>query len=201
MIDNQVETELRGIFARAGADIEFPQQARQRLFQRSYRPRTRKRRLAVGFTAAAAVAAGTAIAVAAPSPSPASHQPAVQLTAWTVVTRAGGNVVVTIRELRHPGGLQRTLRADGIPASVIFGHHQNRSCRPYPASGEVIQKVFLPPQTPPPPRTIQVTIHPSALPSGAGVQIFDGAIGQPQRGGTRSIGVSLVRTSPRCTGS
>ncbi len=57
--------------------------------------------------------------------APASHQPAVQLTAWTVVTQANGNVVVTIRELRNPGGLQHKLRADGIPASVIFSHHQN----------------------------------------------------------------------------
>jgi hypothetical protein len=197
VIDDELETELRGIFARAGAGITVPEQARERLLGRSYRPRTASRRLAAGITAAAA-AAGAAAAVT--MLAPASRPPAVQLTAWTVVTQANGNVVVTIRELRDPGGLQRELRADGIPASVIFGDHQNPSCRPYPAGEDLTEKVFPTPQGPPP-SAIQVTIHPSALPGGAGVQLFDGAIGQPGPGRTFSIGVGLVHTSPRCTGS
>lgn len=32
-------------------------------------------------------------------------------------------------------GLQRTLRADGVPASVTFAGQQNRACKPYNAGG------------------------------------------------------------------
>ena len=47
---------------------------------------------------------------------PARHP----LAAWTVVKQADGKVSVTIRQFRDPAGLQRKLRADGVPASVIF---------------------------------------------------------------------------------
>jgi len=195
MIDDELETELRGTFARAGAGIAVPQQARQRLLQRGYRRRAARRRLAVSIAAAATVAGA---AVALTTLAPASPQPVVHLTAWTVSSRPDGDVVVTIRELRHPGGLARKLRADGIPASVIFGNHLNPSCRPYPGSIELTEKVF--PASQPPPHVLRVTIRPSALPGGAGVQIYDGAAARQSHGRTFSIGAGLVRVSRRCTG-
>jgi hypothetical protein len=54
----------------------------------------------------------------------ASHQPSAQLAAWTVAKQSDGTILVTIRELFDPAGLQRKLRADGVRASVTFpGHH------------------------------------------------------------------------------
>jgi len=98
----------------------------------------RHRRLIPGVTGALAAAAVAALAVTAlaPASQEASHQgsrhPTVQLAAWTVTKLAGGNISVTVRELKDPAGLQRTLRANGVPASVTFAGEQNPACRPYP---------------------------------------------------------------------
>jgi hypothetical protein len=95
------------------------------------RRRRRLRYKLTGLATSAVVAAGTAGAVIALAP--ASHQPRVQLAAWTVTKLADGNIKVTIRELKDPAGLQRKLRADGVPASVTFASHQDPACRLYPA--------------------------------------------------------------------
>jgi hypothetical protein len=98
----------------------------------------RHRRLIPGVTGTLAAAAVVALAgtALAPGTHPASHQagrqPTVQLAAWTVTKLASGNISVTIRDLKDPAGLQRTLRADGVPASVTFAGQQNQACRPYP---------------------------------------------------------------------
>jgi hypothetical protein len=42
---------------------------------------------------------------------------------WTVAKQANGTIALTVRELSDAAGLQRTLRADGIPASVTFASH------------------------------------------------------------------------------
>jgi hypothetical protein len=118
------------------------------------------RRLAAGITAAA-------VAGAAAVTTLANHQPAVQLTAWTVVTQGKGDVVVTIRGLRHPGGVQHNLCADGIPASVQFypgklqGHapfgklfHLKRNpCQQYSAGQVSCTRWGQPALSPPPPGT------------------------------------------------
>jgi hypothetical protein len=49
------------------------------------------------------------------------------------VTRlADGDISVTINQFKDPAGLQSTLRADGVPASVTFASQQNQACQPYP---------------------------------------------------------------------
>jgi hypothetical protein len=99
------------------------------------RHRRRARRKLTGLAAGAgAAAAGAVVAVTALAPAahPATHQPAAQLAAWTVTKLVGGNISVTIRELNDPAGLQATLRADGVPASVRFVPQQNPVCQPYP---------------------------------------------------------------------
>ena len=80
--------------------------------------RARRRRLRQSLAAAAAAVIA---AVAVPALVPGSHgaSPA-RLAAWTVTSRPGGRITVTIRELRDPVGLQRQLRADGVPATVRF---------------------------------------------------------------------------------
>jgi hypothetical protein len=172
----------------------------------------RARRRIPLITGALGVAAATVLAVT--TLLPGSHHPSPQhsarLAAWTVTTQPGGNVSVTIRQLHNPAGLQRTLRADGVAASVTFLGQQNPACQPWPgaplqgkstpAGTALFNKVF--PPTPPgaPPGVIM--IHPSALPSGGGVQL---AAGFRQSGPPHSwyiaIGAGLVRASPRCTGS
>ena len=65
-----------------------------------------------------------------------SHQPSdpahAQLTAWTVTRLADGDISVRINQFKDPAGLQSTLRADGVPASVTFASHRNQACRPFP---------------------------------------------------------------------
>jgi hypothetical protein len=155
-----------------------------------HRRRARHKRTAL---ATATVAAGAAVAMTAliPASHPSSGRPGAQLTAWTVVKQADGNVHVTIRELRNPSGLQAKLRADGVPASVTFSGHKNRSCR-VDTGGANIRRVFT--TAGPSPRDYVTVIHPPALPAGIGVQIST----------FRSVAlieIELVRASPQCTGS
>jgi hypothetical protein len=169
------------------------------------RSRRVRRRLIPGMTGVLALAAGAAVAVTAllPASHPASRRPGFQLTAWTVVNQPDGDVKVAIHELRDPAGLQRKLRADGVPAAVTFLDQHNPACRPWPGAGvtgthtpagnTLFSKVF-PAQPGPPSRVI--VIRPSALPSGGGVQLEAG-FGRP----STSIGAGLVRASPECTGS
>lgn len=191
--------------------------------------RTRQhRRLIPGVTGTLAVAAGAALAVAlAPAGHPAgrqagsqaSRQPAVQLAAWTVTKLADGKISVTIRELEDPAGLQSTLRADGVPASVTFASQQNPACRPYPAGALLLERVFpkpyrdlpqlpdkgnarlapahgRPPALPRPSMTSAViVIDPSALPGNAGVQL-----GISHDGGLVVV-PQVVYASSQCTGS
>jgi hypothetical protein len=158
----------------------------------------RARRRIPGLAGALAIAAAAVFAVTAllPSSDSTSHPPGIQLAAWTVVKHADGTVHVTIRELRDPAGLQRRLRADGVPASVIFGNQPNVHPNPCQSYGhpELLPKVLTLSGALGQPRghAIVVAIHPSALPKGAGVQII---ISQAD------VGVHLVTASQGCTGS
>ncbi len=155
----------------------------------------RARRRVPVLAAALAVAAGAAVGVTALTPAQhqASRPAGAQLAAWTVVKRADGTVLVTIRQLRDPAGLQRRLRADGVPAAVtFFGGTTPRSCRRYPMNVALINRVFTS-------RTMGgfpvMDIHPSALPHGAGVQI-----NPPNQQPVRRVAIGLVYASPSCTG-
>lgn len=184
----------------------------------------RHRRLVPGVTGTLAAAAGAALAVTTLASHPASRQagsqPAVRLAAWTVTRLADGNISVTIRELKDPAGLQSTLRADGVPASVTFASQKNPACRSYPAATLLLERVFptpyqdhprlphlprnaglvpahgRPSALPMPSSTSTViVINPSALPGGAGVQL-----GISHDGGLVLV-PQLVYASSQCTGS
>jgi hypothetical protein len=140
---------------------------------RALRARRQIPALAVALTGAAAALAVTALL-------PASHQPDARLAAWTVAKQANGNIGVTINQLQNPAGLQSTLRADGLPVNVTFsGHSPSASCQPYPVSRDVMSAVFDYTSH----RNVYLIINPSALPSGAGVAIFD----RPAGGGPVAI--------------
>jgi hypothetical protein len=199
---------------------------------RNGRARRRWHRL-TGVTGAMAVMAGAALAVttlapsgqsSSPSGRVASHAPAARLAAWTVDRQANGDIKVNVRQLSNPSGLQSTLRADGVPANVTVFGHPDPSCRPYPMSQALFTSVFLADKTAASGDTVLV-IHPSALPSGAGVQI-GAAVGRdaggrgPQRADVNQaihhavhqpahqvgshnsvLSVVLVYASQQCTGS
>jgi hypothetical protein len=149
------------------------------------------------LAAAVAVVAAAGVAGTALRPGHrAAVQPGIHLTAWTVVKHADGTVYVRINQLRDPAGLQRTLRADGVPASVVFGNPLNvqpEPCQWYHGTVAGLLPKVVPSIAPGPGHAI-LAIRPSALPAGAGVQIITMT-------DLSRIGVRLVSTSPGCTGS
>jgi hypothetical protein len=206
MPTEELEHQLRRTLARAAAALPDPQQARQRLLQRDYRPRG-SHRMAAGITTALAVAAAAVVAGTALLPGHPGSQPRAQLAAWTVVKQADGNIRVTIRDLRDPAGLQSKLRADGVPASVTFAGQANPACRPYPYGSRIqdlLAKVAQPVAQPHPARGGSIlVIHPSALPHGAGLQLDARFVPNTRPGAGRLVQISgaLVHASQQCTGS
>jgi hypothetical protein len=174
--------------------------SRPQVAQIRHRGRLQRRRRLI--PAAGAVVVAGAVALAVTLAMPASHQPQVRLDAWTVSTQANGDIQVTISQLQDPSGLQRTLRADGVPASVTFGQ-QNPACQHYPQSGPaLLQQVFgipAPGQYQGPAGAYVFDIDPSALPSGAGVAIA--VLKDSGPGGKFIVRQDVVYTSTGCTGS
>ena len=174
----------------------------------------RARRRIPGLATALGAAAAAAIAVTALLPGhQASHRQGIQLAAWTVVKHADGTVYVRIRQLRDPIGLQRMLRADGVPASVSFGdepYAQPGLCLLYANQqplGKVLEESGRPAPVPQVSKAstvpvrlrgneIALTIDPSALPANAGIRIRIFILKEGAQ-----VGVRLVMASQRCTGS
>ena len=125
MSDNDV---LRAVSDSVSA---IPVASRPPVAQITHRSRAQRRRWLL--PAAGALVTAGAAAAAVTLAMPASHQPQIRLDAWTVSKQTNGNIQVTINQLQNPSGLQSTLRADGVPASVTFGQ-QNPACQHYPQS-------------------------------------------------------------------
>ncbi len=216
MPTDELENELRQTLARTAADFESLDQARQRLLQRDYHPGRGHRRLAAGITAGTAgVALVLGLGLSGVFGS-TSHQPSpparAQLAAWTVTKQADGTIKVKIREFRDPAGLQHRLRADGIPASVKFNPNnligkgpwaivrfKGNPCREYSGGEGKAQNVV----TGGNPFTVGMFIHPSAIPSGAGVQfVASKNLGYvTHRKAAFDLFEWLVQPSQKCTGS
>lgn len=220
MPTDELENELRRILARTATGFESLDQARQRLLRRDYHPRRGNRRLAAGIIAGAASVAlvfgfglSGIFGSASNQPSPPAH---AQLADWTVVKQADGTVLVKIREFRDPAGLQRKLRADGIPASVKFNpanpanlvgkgpwaivHFKGNPCQEYSGGESQAPNVV----TGGSPFTVGMFVHPSAIPSGAGMQfVASRNVGYVTQGdgGRWDLFEWLVQASPQCTGS
>jgi hypothetical protein len=133
-----------------------------------------------------------------------------------VARQVNGDIDVTINQLQDPAGLQSTLRADGLPVTVSFcGTSPSASCRPYDTSRDALSAVahFHTSDG-----RAYLVIDPSALPSGAGVSIFDkpgagvplpsphtpghgqGSGSPPPAGITGPLALGLVYASQQCTG-
>ena len=161
----------------------------------------RRRRLPALAGAAATTTAAVAVAVSVLLPASGPPVPTA-LTAWTVTRAPDGMITVTVREFRDPAGLQATLRADGVPASVWSLARPNPACHaPTVAAGQALERVY---SFPPGSRHQDVVvIHPAALPPHTGVAL--GAMWQHpgqvyQRGTMTALTTGLVGTSKQCTG-
>jgi hypothetical protein len=173
----------------------------------------RRRRGLAGLASVTAVAGVIAVAVATvtSSASPAT----VKLAAWTVAHRTDGTVEVTIQQVRDAGGLQQALRADGIPARVIFPGHdfEPSTSPPLPPSCQAVnlsdaqnahlqERVMpLPPVPGDQPSDAVILIRPSAVPDGIGLSIYAWAAPAGTQGDILSVETGLVQASPGCTGS
>lgn len=146
MITDELENELRNLFARSAAEIVVPEHARKRLLQRDYHPKTGNRGWVVGILVAAAVAAGIAVPLATGEGSqPAEAGPVIRFASYT---------------FRMPTGYKLTAAASApCRASVVFlspspaRSAQNASGEAgmkaaASASGGCIAAVLAPPYTP-----------------------------------------------------
>jgi hypothetical protein len=196
MNDNELITALREQRDKVPMDTPVEQ-----IIRRGRAVRARRRVPGAAGALGVAAAAAFAVSMVLPASHPAS-EPGAQLAAWTVARQTDGSIQVTIRELRDPAGLQRTLRADGVPASVTFTGQQNPACQGYPGGGSQSQRRHLLSSvvTGPAGRDAMV-IHPSALPSGGGLQIYTLFQNYPGPHGSFQVAVGLVQASPQCTGS
>jgi hypothetical protein len=189
MNDHELMTAVRESFT----DVHSATPVEQ-IVRRSRAARTRRRIPAIAAVLAVVAAAAIAVTMLLPGHPPSRP---VQLAAWTVVKQADGTVYVTIRELRDPAGLQRALRADGIPASVTFAGQPNPACRTYRfRHGVYVAPIFRPPNV--------LIFHPSDLLPGAGWQIE--IVSGTNRLYLHHLGIYvfspvMVYASPQCTGS
>lgn len=169
MNDNELSTAVRESVAGIHPATPLTQ-----IVSRGRAVRTRRRIPALAGAVTAMGGTALAVAVLLPSGSAGtvhatagSHSAGVKLAAWTVSKQANGDIIVTINQLKNPEGLQTTMRADGLPATVSFsGPPLSASCQGYAASKSTLSAVARFHST-------YLSIDPSALPSGAGVAIFD----------------------------
>jgi hypothetical protein len=146
----------------------------------------------------------------------ASHHPArAQLAAWTVARLADGNISVRINQFEDPAGLQSTLRADGVPASVTFAGQPDQACQPYPGGtaspgfgppspllpSPLLRQVFPEPYqqagTPPgtgPARMVEAAGPPSPPPSGNRVVIVIDPSALPSNAGVQLASANAAGT-------
>jgi hypothetical protein len=161
---------------------------------------------------------GLAGAPARPQPAVESYPPAAlghpatggtTLAAWTVKNGADGMVDVTIRQLFDPAGLERTLRADGVPAYVDFRNGLPSSSPGLPtackgaamstqANAELQTKILpLPAQDNAVLDGIALAFDKQAIPKGIGIYLAIQAGSNYHEWG---FSMDLVQDSPACTG-
>jgi hypothetical protein len=145
--------------------------------------------------------------VAVTSLAAPGHPAPAELTAWTVARKPGGDVQVTIRELRDPAGLQRRLRADGVPATIRFTSQiprpsqLPRDClyyrRPPGQVARLLDRIFPPSASVG--RQTAFTINPPAIPARAGLWInVRPPAGRGPDSGVFSASLRLVYASGHC---
>ena len=176
MPTDELEHELRRAIASAAAEYQHPEQARQRLLQRNYRPGSGRRRLTAGV-AAAAVAGSVALGLGVSGglgSSPPSGAGTIRTAAFTITRNANGSATLTInpRVLFDPGTLQGDLAQYGIRAKVTTASFC--SSDPAPSGFSQVVTFFPAFQGENRPQHVQnptVTINPATMPAGTELSI------------------------------
>jgi hypothetical protein len=176
MPTDELEHELRRAIASAAAEYQHPEQARQRLLQRNYRPSSGRRRLTAGITAAVvagSVALGVGLSGGLGS-SPLRGTGVIRTAAFTITRNANGTATLTINPqvLFDPSTLQTDLAQYGIPAKVTIASF----CSSDPVPTGFSQAVtFSPPiqgdSGPQQAHNPAVTINPAAMPAGTELSV------------------------------
>jgi hypothetical protein len=162
----------------------------------------RQRRLgglsAAGAGACAALAVSLASGSGAAVPTAQQHAPQhrtapVQLTAFSVVSSAGGTTTLTLYpgQVANPGAVRRALAGHGIPALVTAGRFCQTATQPrWPGIGQVatFSAAGLRHPAPGRPAGPAVVIYGSAIPAGAKL-----SIGYRQDSRSREISFKLIQ--------
>ena len=186
MPTDELEDELRSAFTMAAAQITVPEQARHRLLQRDYHPRSRSRRhrrlaeLSIaGVAASTVLALGLAGVFGSASRAPARDPGTIRTAAFTLTKNANGTATLTLtqNQVFNPDALQQALQQDGIPALVQTGSYCSSSPAPPSAAWAATISLQLPDGTPvsanqPVPADAVTVINPAAMP--AGTELFFG---------------------------
>jgi len=202
MSTDELEDELRSAFTRAAAQITVPEQARHRLLQRDYQPRSRSRRhrrqaeLSIaGVAASTVLALGLAGVFGSGSRTPALDSGTIRTAAFTLTENANGTATLTLTadQMFNPGALQQALQQDGIPALVETNSYCSSSPAPPGPAWAATLSVQLPDGTPvapnqPVPADAVTVISPAAMP--AGTELFFGYFNSD-----RTLAGNLIYTS------
>lgn len=162
----------------------------------------RYRRIPALAAGSAAVVLGLALGIPALTSGTAPAD--AKLAAWTVTKEPSGIVLVTVGQLSDPAGLQRTLRADGIPVRVGF-YPEADLTPPLPASCQKVsmadqadaqlQSKIMVPIAASQLHSTSFGIRPAAIPQGVGLYLT--VYTSPHGWGWST---ALVNVSPGCTG-
>jgi hypothetical protein len=202
MPTDELEDELRSAFTRAAAQITVPDQARHRLLQRDYQPRSRSRRhrrlaeLSIaGVAASTILALGLAGVFGSASRTPAHDPGTIRTAAFTLTQNANGTATLTLTadQVFNPGALQQALQQDGIPALVKTGSYCSSNPAPPAPAWAATLSLQLPGGTPvapnqPVPADAVTVINPAAMP--AGTELFFGYFNSD-----RTLAGNLIYTS------
>lgn len=219
----------RGLRPVSMADIENRSPVRVAFVRRAVAKSGLSRgRLILAAAAGIAACVALALALILPGSGAGGSTGRARLAAWTVTKQPDGSVMVTLHRMRDPAKLQRTLRADGIPARVFVNRQQVENsldvpgCHVYPlgppdgapgGTPEALwQRVFYGSHTNV--RSYTFWVYPSAIPHGRGVVIVihygparlsnnyrNYPVGTDLGYGVDSYSLYLVNATPECIGS
>jgi hypothetical protein len=160
------------------------------------RARGRRLRRSLPALGGGGLALGIALTISLSGSPAAAHGVHVNLTAWSVNTTSAGQVDVTIRQLKDPARLSRTLADAGVPVKLTFG----RVCTP--TSGDLPQLAKVVHKLASPRGDVLLKINPAAMPDGAELVIGIGHLRLgSQHGRAAAFGLVKAGSSLNCTGA
>ncbi|HEV2370610.1 MAG TPA: hypothetical protein VGS19_00455 [Streptosporangiaceae bacterium] len=142
MITDELENELRSVFARSAESIIVPQQARQRLLQRDYHPRTGNRRLAASVAAAATATAVTGLVVVSLIVTSPSGPLPVQQPELPSAASVGKAMLTAFHQVSIAGDIVYVRQA-AMPRGRVLMESQNWIWPLQPAPGQQVRERFV----------------------------------------------------------